>query len=61
MRANSLAAALKAEEFPLPDNCREARVLMAVDSVVVIQYDVLATADDLAKLGRALQKVGEPK
>lgn len=56
-----LAAALKAEGFPLPDQCREARVVMGVDKVLMIEYDVFLTDEDLSKLGRAMQKVGEAK
>ena len=52
-----LVDALKDEGFPMPDQCREARVVMGVDRAFMVQYDVFLTNEDLAKLGRALQSV----
>ena len=52
-----LAEALKAEGFPLPAECREARVIFGIDAAYMIQYDVFLTLDDLAALGRALQRI----
>lgn len=54
-----LVEALEVEGFPLPDQCREARVIMGIDNAFMIQYDVFLTDDTLAKLGRALQRVAE--
>jgi hypothetical protein len=51
--------ALKAEGFPIPDNCREARVIVGVNQALMIQYDVFLDKDNIAKLGRALQRMGE--
>jgi hypothetical protein len=61
VHVNAVAEALKAEGFPLPDNCREARVVMGAGSALMIQYDVFLADDDLVRLGKALQKVGEKK
>lgn len=56
-----LVEALEAEGFPLPAGCREARLVMANDSAMLIQYDVFVTSDELAQLGRALQRLaGQP-
>lgn len=52
-----LVDALKLEEFPLPDHCREARLVMGLNQGFMIQYDVFLTGENLAKLGRALQRL----
>lgn len=54
-----LIEALKEEGFPLPEECREARLIMGVDSVLMMQYDVFLTSENTVKLGKALVKVGE--
>lgn len=55
----TLAEALKAEGFPLPDNCREARLVMGVHTAFVLQFDVFVTEENLARLGRAFQRMAE--
>lgn len=55
----SLVKALDAEGFPLPQHCREARVILGVDRDFMLQYDVLLTPEAMAQLGRALQRVAE--
>lgn len=50
---------LEDEGFALPKECREARLVMGVDSALMIQYDVFLTSQDLVRLGRALQRLGE--
>lgn len=55
----SLVDALKEEGFPLPDECREARLVMAVDSVFIMQYDVMITQENLGKLGKAFQRMAD--
>jgi hypothetical protein len=52
-----LVEALAAEGFPLPDDVREARLVMGVAEAFLIQYDVFVTEENLAKLGRALQRL----
>lgn len=54
-----LAQALDEEGFPLPQECREARVVMGVDQALMIQYDVFLTTENIARLGRALQRFAE--
>lgn len=54
-----LVKALEAEGFPLPEMCREARVILGVDNAFMIQYDVFLTLETTAKLGRALQRLGD--
>lgn len=54
-----LLDALKAEAFPIPDECREARLVMGVDAAMMIQYDVFVTGENLTKLGRALLRLAE--
>lgn len=51
--------ALRAEGFPVPQHCQEARIMMTVDAVLCIHYEVWLTNEDLVKIGRALQRVGE--
>ena len=55
-----LADALKAEGFPVPDQCAEARLLMPVRGVFTIEYRVFVTSENLGKLGRALQRLDAP-
>lgn len=55
-----LVDALKAEGFPLPDDCRDARLIMGVNSAFMLQYDVFVSAENLGKFGRALQRLAEP-
>jgi hypothetical protein len=54
-----LLEALMAEGFPIPDECREARLVMGVDCALVIQYEVFVTDENLLKLGRALQRLAQ--
>jgi hypothetical protein len=54
-----LAKALDAEGFPLPKNCTGARLIMTIDSVNVIQYDVFLEPEEMVKFGKALQRLGE--
>lgn len=51
--------ALRREGFPVPDNCREARLIVGVNAAMIIQYEVLVTNDDLTKLGMALQRMAQ--
>ena len=54
-----LEHALKAENFPLPEDCAEARLVMEPNSPFQIEYRVNVTTENLAKLGRALQRLAE--
>ena len=52
-----LLEALQAEGFPIPLDCREARLVMGVSQAFVIQYDVYITDENLARFGRALVRL----
>jgi hypothetical protein len=54
-----LYEALKAEGYVLPDECRDVRLIMGVDSVIVLQMDVWLTTETLAQVGRALVRLAE--
>jgi hypothetical protein len=52
-----LVEVMRSEGFPLPENCREARLIMGVDNAFMMQYDVFLTDETLAQLGRSLQRL----
>ena len=54
-----LVGALKEQGFPLPDECREARLVMGSGSAFMLQTDQFLTTEDLGKIGRALVKMSE--
>lgn len=54
-----LPEALEAEGFELPEACREVRLIMGIDEAFMLQFDVFLTPENMAKLGRALQKLAE--
>jgi hypothetical protein len=56
-----LADFLKAEGYPLPESCAEVRMIVRPTGAILIEYDVLATAELLQLLGRALIAFAEPK
>src|SRR4029450_451179 len=51
MTTRALYEAVKAEGFPLPENCGEVLVVMGVNAVMLLQYDVFITDENLARLG----------
>ena len=53
-----LFKALKEEGFELPRECRDVLLVMPVDGVFVLRYEVMLTGEDLAKVGRALARMG---
>lgn len=53
----TLYEALKAEGFVLPDECCEVRMIMPVDGVYQLHYEVNLRAEDLIKIGKALQRI----
>lgn len=55
----TLYNALLAEGFELPKECSDVQLLMPVDGVYQLHYTVMLHGEDLAKLGRALAKLGE--
>jgi hypothetical protein len=55
----NLYHALLAEGFELPKECGDVSLLMPVDGVLQLHYTVNVLGDDLAKLGRALTRIGE--
>lgn len=59
MSTRGLDAALLAEGFALPPNCREVRLIASPNSALMLQYDTYVTDEDLAKVGRALIRMGE--
>jgi len=50
---------LKAEQFPLPDHCRTVHLEMGADQAFILHYEVMVTDENLIKLGRALQRLGQ--
>jgi hypothetical protein len=54
-----LGEALKAEDYPLPDGCREVRMVMGINTPFLLQFDVMPSGDNLAKLGRAFVRLAE--
>jgi hypothetical protein len=50
--------ALLAEGFELPKECGDMQLLMPVDGVFQLHYTVNVLGSDLAKLGRALARIG---
>lgn len=50
---------LKAEGFPLPDDCAEIRLLLGVNKPFILQYDIFVSGENLARLGRAFVKMAE--
>jgi len=54
-----LYEALKAEGFQLPDLCVEVRVVMGVDSALMIQFDCDLDDEKTAQFGRALVRMVE--
>jgi hypothetical protein len=59
MTTRALYEALKAEGFPLPENCGEVRLVMGVNAVMLLQYDVFITDENLARLGLAFLRMAE--
>lgn len=55
----SLETALRDEGFALPQNVREVRLIAAAGNAYLLEYDVFVTDEDLIKVGRALQRLGE--
>ena len=54
-----LVDALKAEGFPLPDDCAEARLVMRPADTFMIEYRVFVSEENLRKFGRALQRIAD--
>lgn len=54
-----LARLLEAEGFNVPAECVEAQIVYAADSIVQVRFTCNVYKEDLVKLGRALQKLGE--
>ena len=55
----NLCEVLQEEGFELPRECRDVRLVMDVDSALELHYVCFVTAEDLAKIGRALMHLGE--
>jgi hypothetical protein len=56
---HGLLQALKAEDYSLPEGCTEVRLVMGVNAGFLLQFDVYVNQRNLAKLGRALQRLAE--
>jgi hypothetical protein len=54
----NLYRALKAEGFNLPDECRDVVLVMPVDGVFTLRYEVNLMGEDLVKVGKALARIG---
>ena len=57
-RPPNLYDALKAEGFELPDECGDVQLTMPVDGIFQLHYTVNVMPEDLAKIGRALARMG---
>jgi hypothetical protein len=51
--------ALKSEGFDLPDECGDVHMTVPVDGPIQLHYTVNVREEDLVKIGRALEKMGE--
>jgi hypothetical protein len=60
MCSRGLYEALVAEGFQLPKHCADVRLVLPVDGAVQLHYEVFVEGTDLAKLGRALERMGDP-
>ena len=56
---HTLFDTLKANGFELPKECVDVRLIMPVDGVYQLHYEVNLTNEDLAKIGRTLVTLGE--
>jgi len=52
-----LSQALEAEGYALPAGCREVRLVMGVNVPFLLQFDCFVSDADLAKVGRAFQRI----
>lgn len=48
---------LRRAGFPLPANCREARLTFGIDSAIMLTYDVFLTPDNLRALAKAFEEM----
>lgn len=54
-----LYEALKAEGYRMPDEVSDVYLTMPIDGLYQLHYTINLQDEDLAKLGRALQKMAE--
>jgi hypothetical protein len=59
--AHGLYDALKAEGFELPKECRDVRIVFAVDGATMIQYECWLTTEDHVVVGKAMMRMGQRK
>lgn len=50
---------LEAENYPLPADCREVRLIAAPGEALLLQFECFVDVDHLAALGRAIQRMAE--
>jgi hypothetical protein len=56
--AFGLCQALKAEGFELPQECADVTLEMPVDGAMQIVYHCFLTPEDIVKLGKAFERMG---
>ena len=54
-----LYQALKAEGFPLPEECGDVQLDMPVDGLFRLHYTIMLNSEQVAALGRAMQRLTE--
>ncbi len=55
----SLYEALKEEGYELPEECCDVELLMPVDGIFKLRFEVNVTSENLAKIGRAYVRLAE--
>ena len=55
---SELYEALLKEGFRLPENCADVKMIMPIDGMFQLMYTVNLTGHELAKVGRALERIG---
>ncbi len=55
----NLIEALKAEGYPVPEECADVRLSIPVDGALELHLVQFLTSERLAQLGRALARMGE--
>lgn len=54
-----LGNALRDEGFDLPKECADVRLMIPVDGIFQLQYEVNVYGESLAQLGRALVRIAK--
>jgi len=56
-----LLEALEAEGYPIPPDCREARLVMGVACPFVVEFECYVSLENLGKLSRAMLRISEAR